>query len=812
MKELQNKLPYEFNDKERKIVFDRHDLPTPWINYLSNGKMHAFVSQAGGGLTWWLTPQNFRITRYRFYNLPIDSPGFYVYIRMKGGCVWSPTFRPCETKLDAWKAEHSTGYSMFTAEKDGLKATLTLFMASDFDTLIWDLTLKNLKGEDVECDVFAYVELSQFMHQNEVNLGYYLKWNVQAEYDKEVGAIMYRYNAWMHPRTSDCPVAYFSSSEEVTSYCCDRDLYCGFYRDERNPIQVENGKLNNDNLNGGEPCAALHTHIALKANEEKRTYYFLGVTPGALVDYQRARENTKTTLSVLKSQGEVNRQFAKNLEWWNKHLGVMQCEIPDVEAERQINTWNPMQSVVTARFSRSISATASGIRGIGFRDTCQDMLAQAYRKPDWAGEMLCYLASQQFEDGHPVHTAWPEDRKLPQDITRSDNHIWMSYLAYAIIAEKGDLSILDREVPFLDKDLKTPVGNASIWEHLMRGVEFTEFHKGAHGLPLILFSDWNDHLGPFGRKGKGESIFVSQQHIYSLRLLSELAEMRGEMDKVERFANLINAQEEALEKFAWDGEWFVRGYDDEAQPIGTKTAENARIWINPQSWMVIANACGKEKQIKAMDSAKEHLGTDFGLLINAPGFPLNDDILHHKVNGLPAGYSENAGVFCQANCWAIMAEALLGRGDIAWKYYKQIMPNEVIKKIGIEKYRGEAYAYSSTMLGNENEKFGQACVSQVTGTAAWMDVVATQYLLGIRPVAKGLVIDPCIPSDWKGFTVKRVFRGCELDIQVENKNGIQKGVKELYFNGNLVDITNGAILTPETLSTAVKAKVKVVMG
>ena len=209
---------------------------------------------------------------------------------------------------------------------------------------------------------------------------------------------------------------------------------------------------------------------------------------------------------------------------------------------------------------------------------------------------------------------------------------------------------------------------------------------------------------------------------------------------------------------------------------------------------------------------KEHLGTDFGLLINAPGFPLDDDILHHKVNGLPAGYSENAGVFCQANCWAIMAEALLGRGDIAWKYYKQIIPNEVIKKIGVEKYRGEAYAYSSTMLGNENEKFGQACVSQVTGTAAWMDVVATQYLLGIRPVAKGLVIDPCIPSDWKGFTVKRVFRGCELDIQVENKNGTQKGVKELYFNGNLVDITNGAILTPAILSTAVKAEVKVVMG
>ena len=237
MEKLKNKLPYKFNDEERKIIFDRHDLPTPWINYLSNGKMHAFVSQAGGGLTWWLTPQNFRITRYRFYNLPIDSPGFYVYIRMKNGCVWSPTFRPCETELDKWQAEHSTGYSSFIAEKNGLKAVLMLYMASDFDTLIWDLKLQNMYGNEVECDVFAYVEFSQFMHQNEVNLGYYLKWNVQAEYDEEISSIMYRYNAWMHPRTADCPVAYFSSSEEVTSYCCDRDLFCGFYRDERNPVQ-----------------------------------------------------------------------------------------------------------------------------------------------------------------------------------------------------------------------------------------------------------------------------------------------------------------------------------------------------------------------------------------------------------------------------------------------------------------------------------------------------------------------------------------------------------------------------------------------
>lgn len=800
---MNNKLPYAFNDKDRKISFNRYDLPQPWINYLSNGSMHAFVSQAGGGMCWWKTPQNFRITRYRFYNLPTDSPGFYIYIRMQDGTVWSPAFRPCETKLDKWQAAHGTGYSAFTAEKDGLKAVLKLFMASDYDALIWDLKFTNLKGERVECDVFAYAELSQFMFVNEVNLGYYLKWNVKNVFDKEAQAILYSYTAWMHPRTEDMPLVYFSSTAEVKSYSCNRDAFVGNYRDERNPVGVEKGELDNKNLLGGEPCAALHTHITLNGNEDTKINYFLGVTTGGVVNYGDARQKTIETLAALKKQGAVDEQFAKNMQWWNNHLGVYSCEIPDESALRQINIWNPVQSVVTARFSRSISSSASGIRGIGFRDSAQDMLAQAYRKPDWAADMLYFLASQQFEDGHTVHTAWPEDKRPPQDITRSDNHIWMTYLAYAIVAESGDMSVLDKKVPYLGKDMVTPAGEATIWEHLLKGVEFTEAHKGEHGLPLILFSDWNDHLGPFGRKGKGETVFVSQQHIYALKQLSELAEARGESDKVTYFEKLIAQQEEALNKYAWDGEWYLRGMDDDGKPIGSHTSDYAKIWVNTQSWNIIAGTGERRNNIKAMDSVKKHLDTGLGLLINYPSLP------ESLSNGLPSGYSENGGVFCQANCWAIMAEALLGRGDIAWNYYKQIIPHEVIKKIGVENYKGEAYAYSSTLLGPSNEQFGQACVSQVTGTAAWMDVVSTQYLLGIRPTLKGLLIDPCIPSGWKGFNVKRKYRDCELNIKVENPSGVQYGVKSITLNGQKIETDR---ITVDLIKGLKRADIIVIMG
>ncbi len=806
------KLLYRFHDTDREIRFDRFDLPAPWINYLSNGRMHAFVSQAGGGMTWWRSPIAFRVTRYRFYNLPIDSPGFTIYIRMEDGTVWSPTFRPSETPVDERIAAHGPGYSLFTAKKDGLTATLRLFMAQDYDALLWDLNLTNETGKSLRFDVIAYVELSQYLSKEEHNLGYYLKWNTRAVYDEDLRAITYAYTAWMHPRKEDSPLVYFGSDDAPDSFCCNRDVFCGNYRDERNPVEVERGKLSNTNLQGGEPCGALRKQFELGPGQEKTVHYFLGVTPGAMVDYEKTVAQTRAALEALREAGAVDAQLQKSRKWWSDHLAVFQCELPDQDAQRQINTWNPVQCVHTARYSRSISASASGVRGIGFRDSAQDMLAQAYRKPEWAFEMLCYLASQQFEDGHPVHIMWPEERAPAQDITRSDNHLWLVYLAYAIVAETGDITLLDREIPFLAPDMISHTGSATLWEHLLRGIDFTEKHMGAHGLPLILFSDWNDHLGPFGRRGKGESIMVSQQLIYALRQMSELAEMRGDAELARRFNARIKQQKEALAKVAWDGDWYLRGLDDNGNPIGSHTQEHARIWLNAQSWMVIAGAGEREQELQAMDSARTELGTGIGLLLNTPGYPGWPSKESAMVNGLPAGYSENGGIFCQANCWAIMAEALLGRGNVAWDYYRQLLPHSVIQKIGVERYRSEAYAYCSTLLGRDNEKFGWGCVSQVTGTAAWMDVVSTQYLLGVRPTVKGLLIDPSIPSCWDGFTVERNYRGCRLTIHVRNSEHVQHGVKEMTVNGKALDLADGAYITDANLSGLKNAQIAVVLG
>ena len=803
---------YTFDDPQRAIRFDRFDMPTPWINYLSNGQMHAFVSQAGGGMTWWRSPIAFRLTRYRFYNLPMDTPGYYLSIRTEDGTVWSPTFRPCNTPVDSRQAMHQPGVSTFTATKNGLTATLRLFMAMDVDALVWQVTLTNEMGEAVNCDLFAYVELSQFLAKEENTLGYYLKWNARAVYDEQLQAITYAYTAWMHPKANLAPLVYFGGDCAADSYCCNRDTFCGAYRDESNPAEPLQGRLSNTKLQGGEPCGALHKHQTLAAHETKSFCFYLGAVKGALSDYEGAMKEARAALALLRADGGVDAQWEKAQAWWQEHLSVYQCQLPDAAAQRQVNTWNPLQCVHTARYSRSISAAASGVRGVGFRDSAQDLLAQACRKPEWALSMLEYLASQQFADGHPVHIMWPEEGAPAQDITRSDNHLWLVYLAYAIAAETGDVSFLDKEVPFLAEDKLSHSGSASLWEHLVRGIHFTEQHMGEHGLPLILFSDWNDHLGPFGRKGKGESIMVAQQLIYALRQMTELAGLRGDEQAAAAFAARIDQQKQALAQYAWDGRWYLRGLDDEGQPIGSQKADHMRVWLNPQSWMVLADAADKAQMETAMDNAEQELATGLGLLLNAPGFPSWPEKGSEMVNGLPAGYSENGGVFCQANCWAIIAEALLGRGDRAWELYKQLIPHEIVEKIGVGRYRAEPYAYCSTLLGKANEQFGWGVVSQVTGTAAWMDVAVTQYLLGVRPTLHGLLIDPSIPAAWDGFAVQRKYRSCALTIVVENSGHVQHGVQGMTVNGKIIDVSNGAFVTEEMLKGLTAAQIRVTMG
>ncbi len=722
------------------------------------------------------------MTRYRQYNLPIDSPGFYVYLKPVGAAAWSPTWRPTCAKLDKWSARHQPGKTTFEAEKDGLAASLTFFIAPDHDILVWDLRLANNGTKPVELSVIPYVELSQLLWKEETMWGYYVKHMLKTWHEPSFDAVLYLDHHADNPRLDEVPFVYLASTAKIESFDGDRDLFMGQYRDERNPLSVERGVCGGSSLHTGEPCAALQHTVALKPGESTRISFFLGVSPSALKKMPQAKKNAAVVLSALRAPGGVDAQLAKLDAWWDEHLRVFDCEIPDADAQRQINIWTPVNCVHTGRYSRSVNAAAPGIRGLGFRDSCQDMLAVASRRPAWAAEVFRVLLANQYEDGHVVHATFPEERQPPWTSVHSDDHLWLPLLAHAIIAETGDTALLKERVGYLGADHKPSSGSGSVWEHLLACVRFTESKLGVHGIPLTLKSDWNDIIGKFAVKGRGESVFAGQQYVYALRLLVDIAEFAGAEKDAAWLRGCLDKQVAALLACAWDGKWWRRGFDDDGNPFGTKDSPFGKLFLNPQSWAVMAGVGSTEQLRTAMDEVERQLATGVGLKKINPGFKTWPDV-EDPFSCYGPGCGENGAIFCHANTWAIIADALLGNANRAWDYFTQLVPHKAIQKVGVERYQAEPYAWCSSIVGPENPRFGWATVSQISGTAAWMDVAATQYLLGVRPALRGLVIDPSVPSVWKSFMVKRMFRGCEFNIDVRNVSGEGRGVKRLLRDG-----------------------------
>ena len=778
--------PYHFLDASRSVVINEPRLPQPWINYLSNGTFHAFVSQAGGGMAWWKSPLKNRLTRYRQYNLPIDSPGFYVYLKGADGVVWSPTWRPVETPLDEWRAEHRPGLTRFVARKGSITATLDLFVAPGKNVLVWDLTIDNHGDESVALDVFGYVEFGLLDWKQDTDWACYVKHNLDVSFDAAANAVTYLYRHFhFNPHLADCPLVYFGSSEPVASYDCDRDAFVGHYRDERNPVALERGACSNSEILCGDPCGALQCQVAVPAGGSKRLQFFLGGEPAAIVEWPRALKNVRSSMDSLREPGMPDALRSNLEKWWDCHLGVFEAVLPDPDIARQINLWSPVQSVHAGRYSRSISQHAAGVRTLGFRDTCQDMIAIAYRDPAWATEVFRYLISQQYEDGHAPHQCNPVEKLPAEARIHIDNPLWLPLLAHAILAETGESSLLDVPIPWLSaEDNLSPVGSATVWEHLLRITDFIEANLGAHGIPLTHHGDWNDSIGKFSKKGKGESLFAAQQYVLVLGLLAGMAGLRGE--STERLLALRDKQSAAILACAWDGAWWRRGFDDDGNPIGSSACEYGKIWLNTQSWSVLAGVGSPGQKAQAMDSVAELLDTNFcGIKKLHPGFKSFPDS-PDPYSGYSPGCGENGAIFCHANTWAIMAEAMLGRPEKAWHYYRQLVPHLALQKVGLERYKAEPYAYVSNIVGPENPKYGWANVTQVTGTAAWMDIAATQYLLGIRPELDGLRIAPCLPADWQGFTATRLFRGCRLEIEVRRGDAEALLLDGVPHDGSLV--------------------------
>ncbi|MCS6771962.1 MAG: hypothetical protein NZ740_08060 [Kiritimatiellae bacterium] len=767
---------YAFDDPRRAVVIRRPDLPAPWINYLSNGNLHAFVSHAGGGCLWWKSPINFRITRYRSWMSPVDSPGFYLYVRESAGTVWSPTWMPTKTPLDEWRAEHTPGSSRFFGRRGDLAVGLSLFIAPEEDILVWDAQLSNLGSRDASVDLFAYVEFGLLEWLQEYQWGYYIRNMLKTRWDDAAAAQLYLYHHQSHPRLADLPLVFFASNRAVAGSAGDRQAFLGPYRSERDPLAVELGRCGGEQIWCGDPCGALHVPVRVAPGASERVSFFLGLVPRAMGDYSAALRALPEILSRAREPGWIDAQRRHLDGWWADHFSAFDCRLPDPDIERQIRTWSPVNCVHTGRYSRSFSQAASGLRGYGFRDTAQDMLAIAYRRPDWAREEFFRLLRHQFADGHVVHTYFPEDKQAPWRTVHSDDHLWLPMLAYALVSETGDLGLLDEKVPYLAENGLDRGPEATVWAHLLAALDFTAGHLGAHGIPLTLHSDWNDCIGRFARKGRGESVFAAMQYVYVLRQMLELARARGESDTERRLSSALDGQLHAISTRCWDGEWWIRAFDDDGAPVGSRTCRYGKIWLNSQSWSVLANVGDRDRQIRAMDAVYQILNTERGIKKLHPSFPTYPEDMDAFV-GYSLGCGENGAIFCHANTWAIIAEALLGRAERAWQYFRQLVPHLALRRAGLDRYQAEPYAWASSIIGPENPRFGWANIPHVTGTAAWMDIAATQYLLGIRPELGGLRIEPVLPAEWAGFSCTRKFRGCRVEIEARRAHaGEEPGI------------------------------------
>ena len=730
---------YQFHDQNHQIVINSHRTPTPWMNYLSNGTFHTMISQAGGGVAFYKSPQIWRINHYRFFHLPTDRSGFYTYIKDKD-TIFCPTNAPVAQEPDKWSCTHGMGYTQFHSVKNGLTADARYFVGPFENCLIWELTLKS--NTDRSIQVFPYVELGMMEFMRELQWQCYNKHQLTVYNIDDI--LVYKYGVETQPKPDETPLVYFACSHPVTAFDGDRDEFIGAYRSEENPIRVEEGACTNSTMKGGDPCFALQLDVELKANTEKKIHIFLGT---AMTD-----EEIRAAVAHCREDDFVAKSFSALSAHWKNHLDKFHCELPDENAQRMINIWNPYQAERNFQFSRNISYYATGtFRGVGYRDTAQDVLAMVPFDTLRARDKIKLLLTQQYQDGHVNHYFFPTEGWDPVTTVHSDDHLWTILACHALCMEEGSLEFLNESVTYFDG------GDGSIWDHLNRAVDFTMSHLGERGFPLMLRSDWNDMLYRVCTEGKGESIWTAMQFGLALKQMAELARLRGEDNA--RYLAEYEHQKHLVNTLGWDGKWFRRAIMDDGRFVGSEKEEQAKIWLNTQSWSIISGMADPEKARMAMDSVYEMLNTPMGIKKIHPAMNTDYPSKDKHLTKYNKGTGENGSVFCHANTWAIIAECMLGRAERAYEYYSQLLPMNAQAYAGEWRYKAEPYVYSSNIFGPESDKFGLANVSWLSGTAAWMYIAATQYILGIKPQWDGLSVKPCIPADWKNVKVTRTFRG-----------------------------------------------------
>ncbi len=806
-----------FDDAAKEYVITTPQTPQPWINYLGNENFFSLISNTCGGYSFYKDAKLLRLTRYRYRNIPADTNGRYYFLK-HNGTVWTPGWQPVKTPLDHYECRHGLGYSRYCSRLGNLSASLTAFVPLHETCEVNHLVITNLGNSPETLELTSYVE---FCFWNAVDDSTNFQRNLSLGEVEVTDREIFHKTEYRERRNH---YAFYSVNEPFDSFDTDQQEFLGAYGSMEHPKAVWESQLHNSIASGGTVIGAHHFTITLKPGESKSLIFLLGYAENPADEkWEKPGVINKTPARSIQKRLATDAQVKDALQalkdYWDKLLSAYTLESSDEKLNRMVNIWNQYQCMVTFNMSRSASYFESGTgRGMGFRDSCQDLLGFVHLIPERARERILDIAATQFEDGSAYHQYQPLTKRGNADIGSgfNDDPLWLIAGTAAYLKETGDLSILEEMVPF-DNDASK---SQPLFEHLTRSFRYTVTHLGPHGLPLIGRADWNDclNLNCFSKEpgesfqtfgpSEGpvaESVFIAGMFVKYGQDYGKIARMLGRHKEAaladEETAKMVQAVLDA----GWDGEWFLRAYDAHGDKVGSKECDEGKIFIEPQGFCVLADIGIKEGLAeKALASVKEYLDTDYGIMLQQPAYSRYYVNLG-EISSYPEGYKENAGIFCHNNPWISIAETRVGHGNRAFQVYRRIAP-AYLEEIS-EIHSTEPYVYSQMIAGKDAPKHGEAKNSWLTGTAAWTFVNISQYILGIQPDYQGLIIDPCIPETISQLTVNRIYRGCRYHIHIANPNGVQKGVSQISIDG--LSMAPGQ---PLPIFPGKECQVEVVMG
>jgi cellobiose phosphorylase len=809
-----------FDDQNKEYVITRPDTPLPWINYLGNEAYFGIISNTAGGYSFYKDARLRRLTRFRYNNAPLDVGGRYIYLRDNRADrpdFWSPSWQPTRKDLDTYECRHGMGYTKIKSVRNGIAAETTYFVPMGQNLEIWQFNLTNLRSAPADLSVFSAIEFCLWDTVDDSN-------NFQRNYsigEVEVeDGVIYHKSEYRERRDH---FAFFACSEPLAGYDTQREAFLGPYRGWDAPLVVENGQAGNSFAHGWQPIGSHQVNLLLNPGETRQVIFLLGYQenprdakfdpPGSQVINKRS---VKPIIQRYLQTAVVDQAFAELKAYWETLLDKLTVDTPSIHTNRMVNIWNAYQMMITFNFSRSTSYFESGSgRGMGFRDSNQDLLGFTHLIPQRARDRLLDLAATQLPDGGAYHQYQPLTKLGNNDVGSNfnDDPLWLVLAVSTYIKETGDWTILDEPVQFDNQ----PGSEQPLYVHLQRSMQYTLDRLGPHGLPLIGRADWNDCLNlncfsdtpgqsfqtTTNRDGKvAESVFIAGLYVLASKEMEAITQQFGKAGEADRYQQLRIQIEKVIETVGWDGAWFRRAYDNDSQPVGSADCPEGKIFIEPQGMCVMAGVGvedGKARQ--ALDSVENLLAFEHGIVLLNPAYKQYYLNLG-EISSYPQGYKENGSVFCHTNPWIMIAETRIGRGDRALDYYLRINPSarEEISEL----HRCEPYVYAQMIAGFEADTPGEAKNSWLTGTASWNYVAITQHILGIKATFDGLSISPVIPADWPGFTATRIYRGVKYAIRVERKgmgNHIQLVVDGQPVNGTVIPIPPAGTETVDVLVT-----------